>query len=221
MKEYKEQILEVFTTHFSDYTYNIISDIESAYFGALGDCEGIVMICGTGSIGLAYKNDEFKRCGGYGPTFSDEGSAYYIGKSLISKFFRQSDGRDEKSLLYTEVKKYFNIDYDYDILKILGNNRQAIANLANLCYNCAIKSDENAIDIFKDTGACLASIVNTLAKDFDSVNVSFIGGVTKSFDILFEYIKNNSSDNINFVKPRNSSEYGAVLAFLKKDSYEN
>ncbi len=48
----------------------VISDVEAAYLGALGPRPGILLLAGTGSIGL-------------GPLLGDEGSAFWIGREYL------------------------------------------------------------------------------------------------------------------------------------------
>jgi len=62
----------------------IISDVEAAYFGALGEREGIVLLAGTGSMALARNaRGRWARAGGLGPLLGDEGSAFWIGREWL------------------------------------------------------------------------------------------------------------------------------------------
>jgi N-acetylglucosamine kinase-like BadF-type ATPase len=62
----------------------IISDVEAAYLGALGEREGIVLLAGTGSMALARNaRGRWARAGGLGPLLGDEGSAFWIGREWL------------------------------------------------------------------------------------------------------------------------------------------
>jgi N-acetylglucosamine kinase-like BadF-type ATPase len=62
----------------------VISDVEAAYLGALGERPGIVVIAGTGSIVLGRNSrGRLERTGGLGPLLGDEGSAFWIGKEWL------------------------------------------------------------------------------------------------------------------------------------------
>ena len=216
IKEYCDKINKVFETYFSEYKYMLMSDSVSAYFGARGYEEGAIIIAGTGSIGLSYKDGKLKRVGGFGYVFSDEGSGYYISRLLVQTFLKQSDGRLKKTKLYYHIKEKLSLEDDGDII-LYGESRQKTAALSGICYTLAKENDVFALEILRQTAKELSLIANTLAKEFTSINISFIGGITNSFDILMPMIKEYSDKHISYKKPLYSAEKGAVLAYLKRD----
>ena len=63
----------------------VMSDVEAAYRGALGDRPGVLVLAGTGSIVLSRdKRGRFFRVGGLGPLFGDPGSAFAIGRDWLA-----------------------------------------------------------------------------------------------------------------------------------------
>jgi N-acetylglucosamine kinase-like BadF-type ATPase len=62
----------------------VISDVEAAYLGALGERQGILLLAGTGSMALARdRGGRWARAGGLGPLLGDEGSAFWIGRQWL------------------------------------------------------------------------------------------------------------------------------------------
>jgi N-acetylmuramic acid 6-phosphate etherase len=62
----------------------VISDVEAAYLGALGDAAGVLLLAGTGSIALGRdRRGRFTRAGGLGPLLGDDGSAFAIGRAWL------------------------------------------------------------------------------------------------------------------------------------------
>ena len=62
----------------------VISDVEAAYLGALGDTAGVLLLAGTGSIALGRdRGGRFTRAGGLGPLLGDDGSAFAIGRAWL------------------------------------------------------------------------------------------------------------------------------------------
>jgi N-acetylglucosamine kinase-like BadF-type ATPase len=62
----------------------VISDVEAALVGALGDGPGILLLAGTGSIALGRsRRGRLGRAGGLGPLLGDEGSAFSIGRAWL------------------------------------------------------------------------------------------------------------------------------------------
>ena|ERR1019366_5643383 len=92
-------------------TIVVMSDVEAAWLAAFsphptlslkgeGDRrlgEGIIVICGTGSIAYGRRADgSFARAGGLGPEKGDEGSGYWIGKEWLKRSERtRSEGARE------------------------------------------------------------------------------------------------------------------------------
>ena len=64
---------------------SVLSDVEAAYHGAIGDRAGLLVLAGTGSIVLARSsNGIFSRAGGLGPLFGDGGSAFALGRDWLA-----------------------------------------------------------------------------------------------------------------------------------------
>lgn len=70
----------------------VISDAQAAYSGALGARAGILILAGTGSIGIG-RNEKgrWARAGGVGPLLGDEGSAFWIGRQWLRAGSRGED----------------------------------------------------------------------------------------------------------------------------------
>jgi glucosamine kinase len=70
----------------------VISDAQAAYFGALGDRPGILILAGTGSIAIGRnRSGRWGRAGGLGPLLGDEGSAFWIGREWLRSVSRGED----------------------------------------------------------------------------------------------------------------------------------
>jgi N-acetylglucosamine kinase-like BadF-type ATPase len=68
-------------------------DVAGAWAGAFGGEAGVVVISGTGSIayGRSARGEE-ARAGGWGPLFSDQGSAYAVAVSCLRLLADEADG---------------------------------------------------------------------------------------------------------------------------------
>jgi len=76
----------------------VISDVEAAFLGALGEDPGVLILAGTGSIVLGRnRRGRWARAGGLGPLLGDEGSAFYIGRWWLTATGRNT-ARDEERL---------------------------------------------------------------------------------------------------------------------------
>jgi len=62
----------------------VISDVEGALLGALGERAGVLILAGTGSIVLGQDaRGRLARAGGLGPLIGDEGSAFWLGREWL------------------------------------------------------------------------------------------------------------------------------------------
>ena len=64
----------------------VMSDVEGAWHGALGDVPGVLVLAGTGSIVLGRDAaGRWARTGGLGPLVGDEGSAFWLGREWLRR----------------------------------------------------------------------------------------------------------------------------------------
>lgn len=80
------------------------TDASIALDDAFGDGAGILLIAGTGSVAFGRgPGGSFARCGGWGPSFGDEGSGAWIGRKVLSVVTASSDGREPPNALVGPV----------------------------------------------------------------------------------------------------------------------
>lgn len=176
--------------------------------GALGGDDGILIIAGTGSIGLAKIGENTYRCGGFGYRYGDEGSAYSIGKAIISAALKESDGRNKKSKIYDLVLEYFKMNSVNDIATS-DFTREHIAGLAaeasKYIYSC-----ESIKIIFERAAREITLHIKALSEKFENkIKLSYIGGVFKS-EFIMKMIKEMNPD-IDIVSPIFPPEKGSIL----------
>ena len=214
---------------FGDIPYAAGNDSENALEGALAGHPGINIIAGTGSIGSG-RNEagEFMRCGGWHYVLGgDEGSAYWIAWNLLKEYSRQSDGRDEKTLLYDAVNHALDLKTDDEMVTRVVNewhlDRTRIAGLAPVVSQLYEEGDPYAIEILRSCAKELADLAIVLREKLgfassELVPVSGTGGVfkigpavIKPFDeILHQH-------GMEYVKPAYAPDMGALLLAVKHD----
>lgn len=63
---------------------DVMSDVEGALLGAVGEQPGVLVLAGTGSIVLGRDaHGRLARAGGLGPLIGDEGSAFWLGREWL------------------------------------------------------------------------------------------------------------------------------------------
>lgn len=220
---------ELITQNMNEVFYpieiTIGNDVENAYAGALINQAGIVLIAGTGSIGLGIDPiGNTLRCGGWHHIFGgDEGSGYWIGCKLIQEFTMQSDGRSNKTALYSHIKNKFNFTNDSDILKLTvvdwDFDRTKVAALSREVSELAHQNDPAALRILNEAAVELSRIIIAIKHQlkFDStVSASYQGGVFKSGEPILKPLKELLiKENIELVSPFSSPDIGSVILAFK------
>jgi glucosamine kinase len=76
------------------------ADATSAIDDAFGDGPGVMIISGTGSAAFGRSPDgRLERCGGWGPSFGDEGSGGWLGRRALGVVAAAYDGREPETAL--------------------------------------------------------------------------------------------------------------------------
>jgi len=206
--EYRKKLEDEFSTVFDEF--KLYSDAYAAMLGALAGEDGILMIAGTGSIALAKIGDETFRCGGFGYRYGDEGSAYSIGKALISMALKEADGRLDKSIISDLVADYFD-NIGINMIATSDFSRDKIAGLAADASKY-VDISESVRDIFFAAANEISLHIKAIGKNFESgkrIRLSYIGGVFKS-EYILECIK-EMNQGIELVAPIYTPEKGSIL----------
>ena len=94
----KERMRGALQKCFPGAAVTILTDFEAA-LAAAGEGPAIVLIVGTGSAAFGRNAEgETMRAGGYGPSSSDDGSAYDIGKRAIAAAIQERSGGSDSAL---------------------------------------------------------------------------------------------------------------------------
>ncbi|MFL5566345.1 MAG: N-acetylglucosamine kinase, partial [Gemmatimonadaceae bacterium] len=124
----------------------IDSDGLIALYDAFDDRAGILLVVGTGSI--AYGRSpagEIVRCGGWGPTFGDEGSGGWIGRRALSIVAASSDGREPPTALLFPILAATQCEDVADLIPwAVAADARAFASLVPVVFSTAAAGDPRA-----------------------------------------------------------------------------
>lgn len=129
----------------------IVGDQETALVSAVEETHGVILIAGTGSICFGRdKEGNTYRSGGYGHIIDDEGSAYAIGRDILTAVIRDYDGRGSHTILTRLVQYRLQFDTTEDLVQWVYDakrTKKEIAALAVLLEKAVEEKDEvgNAI----------------------------------------------------------------------------
>ena len=100
----------------------IQSDFSIALDDAFADGPGVLIISGTGSVAFGRgPTGTTARCGGWGPSFGDEGSGAWIGRRALSVVAAASDGREPETGLTGAILTAAQVDETIDLIGWAAN----------------------------------------------------------------------------------------------------
>ena len=211
----RASIERVIHTTFKDYKTIIHNDVECALKASLQSADGIMVVAGTGSIALRSLNHTQVRSGGWGSQIGDEGSAFWMGRYVLSIFSQMADGRLPKTELYDLVMETLVLDEPTDIIVHLNDHphpKEATASLARIAYLAYQKGDKQCIQIFEDAAFELAKLVRCLHYESPStIPVKCTGGVFEAKEAILKPLKHLLGKEYTVELSQNPPIYGAYL----------
>lgn len=146
---------------------HIIGDQEAALHGAFGGGPGLLLIAGTGSACFGRSAaGETGRAGGFGHLIDDEGSAYSIGRRLLSAAVRAWDGREPPTFISRLLRERRNLSGPGEIVGFTyapDTGKKEIAALAPILEEACTLGDQTALNIATESAAALVELVAALA----------------------------------------------------------
>jgi glucosamine kinase len=169
----------------------IDSDGLIALYDAFDDRAGILLVVGTGSI--AYGRSpagEIVRCGGWGPTFGDEGSGGWIGKRALGIIAASSDGREPPTALLFPILAATECEDVQDLIPwAAAADARAFASLAPVVFSTAAAGDPRASALVTLAAEELVLHIRALARQLftderAAVAVALSGGLMERGSLL-------------------------------------
>jgi N-acetylglucosamine kinase-like BadF-type ATPase len=170
-----------------DGTIYVAGDHVIAHRAAFGTSHGVLVISGTGSIAFGRnQKGETARAGGWGPTISDEGSAFWVGREAVAAALHLYDRGSADGLLAT-IAKSWNIAPE-EVVRVANASEPRFAELAGPVVAEAEKGDPLARNIAERAGKSLAqlagAVIGRLWPDGGVVPVALAGGVLQNSSIV-------------------------------------
>jgi len=146
----------------------IRSDAFMALYGLTAGKAGVLMISGTGAMGMAFDGSgNIHVAGGWGRITEDEGSGYYIAVSGIKAALRYHDGIGPPTLLSDAMADFFGEKNPrrliYSFYEDPGTPPD-IASFSAAVSKCAAAGDIQAAAILRDAAGFLSSYTASLVK---------------------------------------------------------
>jgi glucosamine kinase len=152
-----------------------------ACLGAHGGKDGGIVICGTGSAGLARVDGRDLRVGGYGFPISDEGSGADLGLNAVRLALRAYDGRHETSALMHAVMARFHGDPTEAVAFMDRATATDYATFAPLVLRHADQGDPVGRRIVQNAAEQIDGLVRALIER-GAPRISLVGGLSSAIE---------------------------------------
>lgn len=157
----RKQVGEALTARNLARRVRVLTDGEVALFDAHGECPGLLLVSGTGSVAWGRNGrGEVARAGGWGPLLGDEGSGYAVARAALRRTTRAADGREEASCLAPHLLDRLGLE---DVGELVGwiaaAPRAEVASLAPTVVELADDGVPPAVVIVEDAVKELAEAV--------------------------------------------------------------
>jgi len=131
----KARVRRLIKNVWSDSNAVIGNDSLSALAAALGNDDGIIVICGTGSIVRARRNSLSIQIGGWGHVGGDRGSGYWMGRELLRNIFQNQDVTGKINALTRSVLAFLGQNKLEELVQwSLEASKDEIASLTKILF---------------------------------------------------------------------------------------
>jgi N-acetylglucosamine kinase-like BadF-type ATPase len=167
----------------------IADDAVTAYLGARGDQDGVVVAAGTGIVGLGHGSTGAARVDGVGGMIGDEGSGWWIGRQGLIAAISASDGRvNSSAALLARLEERFGAVADFPALLAAANSPVAVvASFAKDVADIARENDDVSAQIWRKAGDHIGCVIGAAASRAgldEHAEWTLIGRLSGATDLL-------------------------------------
>src|SRR5580700_5170065 len=176
---------------FPEAAVTVTTDLAITLQAAVGDGEGLVLIISTGSAAYGRgAGGETSRAGGRGPWFSDEGSAFDIGRRALAAVVRAEENRGPQTALSAKMLKWLGCnDWSRVLDWVVKTPDDVFPRIFPLVAELGDKGDALSCEILSTAAASLGdlavSVIEKLGMQDHEISIAKAGGAngrSKFFD---------------------------------------
>src|ERR1700690_1262306 len=162
-----KRITTFFDRSFPNAQIHVTTDLEIALEAAFGAGEGIILLAGTGSAAFGRDaNGHTARGGGRGPWFSDDGSAFDIGRRAFAAVTRAEERRAPETALSRRLFPWHQAqNWDSLLERVAKNPDDVFPQTFPLVAQLADKGDAVCGEILDGAAISLAELGAWVGKD--------------------------------------------------------
>ena len=193
--------------------------------GMTGGEQGMIVICGTGSMALLSVGNGYRAAGGWGYLLGDPGSGYSIAMAGLRAAIRHWEDRGAETGLSDRALAHFGLKQPRDLIALIYDpacGPDTVARFAGEVFSLAESGDREAERILEDEMQGIAWQAAFLLKDAPGVEkVGLYGGIFQHQPLARQLFadalnKRLPGRSIHIVKPEFPPEIGAVIRGFKQ-----
>ena len=199
------------------------SDAYMTLYGlTLGRAAGVLVISGTGAMGIATAADGgISVAGGWGRLTGDKGSGYDIGLRGISSALRAADGIGRETALLPAALSYFSVSSPRRLIeRFYGAEEPDVAGFARCVAACAEQGDACAEEILLEAARYLADCASVLVRKSGASVVGVYGSVllrNRTVRSAFEAHLKERHPDVTVREPAVTAQKSAALYAMEKE----
>ncbi|WKX27094.1 BadF/BadG/BcrA/BcrD ATPase family protein [Tatumella ptyseos] len=185
--------------------HKIVSDVETACFGAHHGRPGAIFICGTGSQGAVWNGQYFQLIGGWGFMLSDLASGAVLGQRALRLALLAHEGIIDESSLTQYIMSSFKHDAEKMLLWTQQARPKDWAQYAKYVFDYAQCDDYHGVSLVRESAKDAELMINTLLRQTE-LNVALLGGITEPLEPWL-----SADIRRQLVQPKSDALAGAIL----------
>ena len=154
------------------------SDAEVACLGALGGEAGGILILGTGSQGVVYRDHAFVTVGGWGFALSDTGSGAILGRAAVRRAFLAHECVEPASPLTMAIVDRFFSDREVMLDWSTNARPKDWAEFAKTVFEYARQGDPVALKLVRDNALAVERILDRMVS-LGAQRIALMGGIAQ------------------------------------------
>jgi len=157
---------------------SVRSDAEVACLGAHGGEEGGILILGTGSQGVVYRDQAFVTVGGWGFALSDTGSGAILGRAAVRRAFLAHECVEPTSPLTMAIVDRFFRDREVMLDWSTNARPKDWAEFARTVFEYARQGDTVALKLVRDNALAVERILDRMLA-LGTRRIALMGGIAR------------------------------------------
>lgn len=217
--EAAEFFKEMSEKYFSGVPIVVDTDARAALYGAFKGRDGVIVIAGTGSVCYGEWMGSSAMSGGGGHLLDDGGSAYTIGRDILSAVLRSWDGREKSTILTELLEKETGINSREKLIQFAYSSqtgKKEIASLALLVMEACRYCDPAAQRIVAGAAEELTEMVKAVVLGLgckNDVRIAFSGSLLLNNGYLRDDLRKRLKETfapVLFTEAEEDASCGAI-----------